>query len=48
MEDNWLHGQRLGGSFDATAGSIMGMFDFGHFNPANKLQLDPKTGELRS
>jgi phospholipase C len=49
IEDNWLHGQRLGGgSFDATAGSIMGMFDFGHFNPAGKVQLDPKTGELRS
>ena len=29
IEDNWLHGQRLGGgSFDATAGSIMDMFDF--------------------
>ena len=29
IEDNWLHGQRLGGgSFDATAGSIMDLFDF--------------------
>ena len=29
IEDNWLHGERLGGgSFDATAGSIIGMFDF--------------------
>ena len=29
IEDNWLHGQRLGGgAFDATAGSIMDMFDF--------------------
>ena len=29
IEDNWLHGQRLGeGSFDATAGSIMDMFKF--------------------
>ena len=29
IEDNWLHGERLGGgSFDATAGSIMDMFDF--------------------
>ena len=28
IEDNWLHGARLGGgSFDATAGSIMDMFD---------------------
>ena len=29
IEDNWLNGERLGGgSFDATAGSIMDMFDF--------------------
>ena len=29
IEDNWLHGQRLGGgSFDAAAGSITDMFDF--------------------
>ena len=29
IEDNWLHGERLGGgSFDAAAGSIMDMFDF--------------------
>jgi phospholipase C len=45
IEDNWLGGQRLGGgSFDATAGSIMGMFDFsgGGGNPA--LYLDPTFG----
>ncbi|WP_018912019.1 phospholipase C [Thiomonas sp. FB-6] len=30
IEDNWLHGERLGGgSFDATTGSIMDMFRFG-------------------
>jgi hypothetical protein len=44
IEDNWLHGQRLGGgSFDATAGSIMDMFDFrsgGHTPP---VFLDPRT-----
>jgi phospholipase C len=35
VEDNWLRGERLGGgSYDATAGSIMDMFDF------NKLVLD--------
>ncbi len=29
IEDNWLHGRRLGGgSFDAHTGSIDGMFDF--------------------
>ena len=47
IEDNWLGGQRLGGgSFDATAGSILPMFDFsragGH---GSKLLLDPNTGE---
>ncbi len=46
IEDNWLKGERLGGgSFDATAGSIMDMFDFsstgGHTPP---LFLDPVTG----
>jgi phospholipase C len=45
IEDNWLHGERLGGgSFDATAGSVMAMFDFtgGGKNPP--LYLDPATG----
>jgi phospholipase C len=50
IEDNWLDGQRLGGgSFDARAGSIMDMFDFGHGdqnrgNNSNQLFLDPETG----
>jgi phospholipase C len=47
VEDNWLHGERLGGgSFDATAGSIMSMFDFtaGGKNPP--LYLDPATGNV--
>ncbi len=31
IEDNWLNGERVGGgSFDAIAGSIEGMFDFAH------------------
>ncbi len=52
IEDNWLQGQRLGGgSFDATAGSLMGMFDFGgsaahptrrQLNPP--LFVDPRSG----
>jgi len=45
IEDNWLHGQRLGdGAFDATTGSIMSLFDFtsGGHNPP--LYLDPTTG----
>ncbi|QBR03353.1 phospholipase C [Paraburkholderia pallida] len=48
IEDNWLDGKRLGGgSFDATAGSIMGMFDFnrrGEGRYEHKLFLDPQTG----
>lgn len=48
IEDNWLGGKRLGeGSFDAGAGSIMGMFDFtatGGTTPA--VLLDPATGEV--
>jgi phospholipase C len=44
IEDNWLHGARLGGgSFDATAGSMHGLFDFAGGRRA-KLFLDPATG----
>jgi phospholipase C len=49
IEDNWLDGQRIGGgSFDATAGNIMSMFDFdrrgaGH-DESSKLYLDPNMG----
>lgn len=48
IEDNWLHGARLGGgSFDANAGSLMGLFDFSaNHHRAGKLYLDPKTGEV--
>jgi phospholipase C len=46
IEDNWLGGKRVGaGSFDATAGSIMGMFDFSaHGGNDAKLFLDPTMG----
>jgi len=47
IEDNWLHGQRIGqGSNDAATGSIMGMFDFRRrpFDLAPRLFLDPETG----
>jgi phospholipase C len=45
IEDNWLHGERLGGgSFDATAGSIMDMFDFRSGGAVPVLLLDPRTG----
>ena len=46
IEDNWLDGQRLGGgSFDATAGSIMDMFNFSGSAGANTpLYLAPTNG----
>ncbi|HEX7934989.1 MAG TPA: alkaline phosphatase family protein [Paraburkholderia sp.] len=48
IEDNWLDGQRIGGgSFDASAGSIMNMFDFnrrGEGRYQRRLFLDPQTG----
>jgi phospholipase C len=44
VEDNWNLG-RLDGSSDELAGSVNGMFDFGH--PRNdRLFLDPSTGEV--
>ena len=48
IEDNWLRGQRLGGgSFDATTGSIMDMFDFSS-RPNPPLFLSEQTGEPTS
>ncbi len=45
IEDNWLHGERLGGgSFDAGAGSIEDLFDFGGGGNAPVVMLDPGTG----
>ena len=45
IEDNWLGGQRIGGgSFDATAGSITGMFDFSSAARTTPLFLDPTLG----
>jgi phospholipase C len=46
IEDNWLNGQRIGGgSFDATTGSIMDMFNFKKAN-GTKLILDETTGTV--
>ncbi len=46
IEDNWLNGQRIGGgSFDATTGSIMDMFNFNKKNSI-KLTLDPTFGTV--
>jgi phospholipase C len=45
IEDNWLHGERLGGgSFDATTGSIMDMFDFSRGPRNPRLFLSSDTG----
>jgi len=45
IEDNWLQGERLGGgSFDATTGSIMDMFDFSRGPQDQTLILSPDTG----
>lgn len=44
IEDNWLHGQRVGhGSFDAISGPLTGMFDFQHPD-ATPYLLNPLTG----
>lgn len=44
IEDNWLGGQRIGGgSFDALAGSLDGMFSWGSPN-SEALLLNPRTG----
>jgi phospholipase C len=51
IEDNWLHGQRIPGSFDAVSGSIDGhggLLDFNvrpHFSP---VILDPTSGAVVS
>ncbi|HUJ46857.1 MAG TPA: alkaline phosphatase family protein [Rhizomicrobium sp.] len=45
IEDNWLAGERIGqGSFDANAGSVMDMFDFGAPGGSD-LILDPRSGQ---
>ncbi|HEX4030418.1 MAG TPA: alkaline phosphatase family protein [Terracidiphilus sp.] len=51
IEDLFLNGQRIGqGSFDAQAGSLLGMFDFSKGAPQNggTLILDPDTGTVSS
>ena len=46
IEDNWLKNERLGGgSFDATTGSIMDMFDFTQ-KKSTTLILDPTFGTV--
>lgn len=46
IEDNWLNGTRLGGgSFDATAGSINGLFNFSGAGNNPTLFVDPNLGQ---
>lgn len=45
IEDNWLGGQRIPGSFDALAGTLNGMFDFKNSPTQEGFQLNPSTGE---
>lgn len=46
IEDNWLKGERLGGgSFDATTGSLVDMFNFNKAN-STALILDPTFGTV--
>ena len=44
IEDNWGTGQIGGGSSDATAGTLLNMFDFSHRRD-ERLILDPATGQ---
>jgi phospholipase C len=44
VEDNWNLGRMGDQSFDALAGSLMGMFNFQGSGSASKLILDPATG----
>jgi phospholipase C len=43
IEDNWLNGQRITGSFDTLAGRLNTMFDFKNPDTAQYI-LDPSTG----
>jgi phospholipase C len=45
IEDNWLDGARITGSFDSIAGSITSMLDFNRCREDGVLILDPTTGE---
>jgi phospholipase C len=52
IEDNWLSGKRISGSFDAISGSVNNMFDFSrhhdHFGDDDNdglFLLNPTTGE---
>ncbi|CAE6737592.1 phospholipase C [Paraburkholderia haematera] len=47
IEDNWLGSQRIGGgSFDASAGSIMSLFNFSGFGNNPTVFVDPNLGSV--
>jgi phospholipase C len=49
IENNWLHGERIPGSYDATAGSLDapgGMLDFYQFPHLRPVILNPTTGAV--
>ena len=51
IEDNWLHSERIPGSYDATAGSLDakgGMLDFNQRPNDRQLILNPATGAVVS
>ncbi len=51
IEDNWLHGERIAGSYDATSGSLDargGMLDFDTFPHFLPVILDPSSGAVVS
>jgi phospholipase C len=48
IEDNWKLGRIGDQSFDAKAGTLDNMFDFGHRHEARRIFLDPKTGTVIS
>ena len=51
IEDNWLHGERIPGSFDATSGSLDqpgGLLDFKTDPDFRRLILNPTTGAVVS
>jgi phospholipase C len=45
IENNWLGGERIQGSFDQIANPLSNLFDFQQGHAAPKLFLDPSTGE---
>ncbi|MGB7194062.1 MAG: alkaline phosphatase family protein [Collimonas pratensis] len=45
IEDNWLSGQRIAGSYDAIAGTLTNMLNLSGTPSTAKLILDPTTGQ---